>query len=85
LLLYSLICRGGGKKKKKVPALAQLFQPPTNCNPLLTLLWYLRKQLLMRSSNIENLIDEHRKQTLTVASVLTTNISSITVKLKAST
>ena len=31
------ICRKlsrGRDKKKKVPALAQLFQPPTNCNPL---------------------------------------------------
>ncbi len=32
------ICRKlsrGRNKKKKVPALAQLFQPPTNCNPKL--------------------------------------------------
>jgi len=44
------ICRKlsrGRDQKKKVPALAQLFQPPTNCNPLIGRLLLLLLLLLL--------------------------------------
>ena len=44
------ICRKlsrGRNQKKKVPALAQLFQPPASCNPLLSMWIFLSRPVIV--------------------------------------